>query len=197
MLCDGNFFATASNSAKTGARKPQFPLQEWSYSDTSRSPHLEASPTLLKPVISSAIDVDYQNLLGRSSTGGVVLGSVKGTSAAIKLVDLDKLQSDTIAQLLDGGLIEGYGMVATAPILPGLVLNGRLFKDLTWDDLALAKRSLGRMHAMGWIHGDLQVSNVLFSGDGEGRRALWIDLEDARVGTEEERDDEMRYMELR
>ncbi|KAL2912715.1 hypothetical protein HK105_207823 [Polyrhizophydium stewartii] len=45
------------------------------------------------------------------------------------------------------------------------------------SDIRLAVASLEMIHRMGILHGDSHAANVVFFGEGNSRRALWIDFE--------------------
>ncbi|RKO85053.1 hypothetical protein BDK51DRAFT_52738 [Blyttiomyces helicus] len=151
---------------------------------------------LLQVIPPSAVRYNINNFLGSGASGTVFLGSIYGEQAAIKFFDINKLpngeslvhselsafaalrhlQGEAIAELVDGGIYDIFGIVATVPITPGIL-------------------SLASIHALGWIHGDFHLPNVLFSGGGQERKALWVDLEKARIGTVQEREEEMRCFE--
>ncbi|TPX56091.1 hypothetical protein PhCBS80983_g04818 [Powellomyces hirtus] len=148
------------------------------------------------------VDISLDRALGSGRSGTTFFGSIYDLPAAIKMIDpikkpdtntalayetdvyarLSSLQGNVIPKVLGRGVIGGmFEFLATEPISPGVI---REWGD---EERRLASLALKGLHDAGYVHGDIRTGNVLFDGTGPNRRAVLIDLETAREGSESER----------
>ncbi|RKO94040.1 hypothetical protein BDK51DRAFT_34064 [Blyttiomyces helicus] len=158
------------------------------------------SPTVLRRLEEADIEHFRDEWIGDGATARVF-------RAAIKYVDLAKvenaesivhaeieaytalrdLQGTVIPRFIDGGRLPMVGVVAVEEISPGRVFGAMAWSDLSPTDQDLAKEALRKLHAKGYVHGDMRLPNLMFAqGGGGGRRAVWIDIAGARRATAEE-----------
>ncbi|RKO88353.1 hypothetical protein BDK51DRAFT_27371, partial [Blyttiomyces helicus] len=158
------------------------------------------TPTLLRLLRRAELDWDRNQFLGSGATGRAYRGAFHGDPAVIKFVDLFKvenaesivyaeieaygaledLQGSAIPLFYGGGNLWGAGVVAVEEVKPGKLEGVEGWEDLSPVDQNLARASLKRIHAKGYIHGDVRWENLLFAESEGVRRAVWIDLGRAR-----------------
>ncbi|RKO93881.1 hypothetical protein BDK51DRAFT_32819 [Blyttiomyces helicus] len=173
-------------------------------------------PTVLRRLAEADIDHFRDEWIGDGATARVFRGAIRGIPAAIKYVDLAKvenaesivhaeieaytalrdLQGTAIPRFIDGGRLPMVGVVAVEEIRPGRVVGAMGWSDLSPTDQDLAREALRKLHAKGYVHGDVRLPNLMFAqGDGGGRRAVWIDIAGARRATAEEMREEEEELE--
>ncbi|RKO85027.1 hypothetical protein BDK51DRAFT_27939 [Blyttiomyces helicus] len=174
-----------------------------------RSPELKELPA-------SAVVVDRDALIGMGAFGPCCRGIFFGEPAALKRCDLwktpdgarqltaeidayenlEELWDVAVVRFLGGGICCGLGVVATEEARPGRLPVDH-FSQFAPEDLELVRAALEKIHAKGYIHGDVDPRNIVFAYDpARGRRALFIDLSCARAAQEEERVEEMEMLDV-
>ncbi|RKO92832.1 hypothetical protein BDK51DRAFT_38292 [Blyttiomyces helicus] len=168
------------------------------------------TPTLLKDLSLDSVELSRE-VVGYGSMGRCLRGLFEGSPAIMKVLELGKtergeqrlaneieaygalsaLSGQAIGTCLGGGAWGALGVLATEEIMPGRVPGVESMDGFDAEHMGLIVASLRLIHDAGYVHGDVRPQNILFSGEGSARKALFIDLESAHVAWEGAREDEM------
>ncbi|KAJ3095821.1 hypothetical protein HDU97_006481 [Phlyctochytrium planicorne] len=146
--------------------------------------------------------------LGIGRCGPVFLAVVDGVQAAVKNTRWATKSNDANVRVMhESSLYERFENLQGIAI-PRLLISAHqdgFFVEMvteralqgwkeewTEEELQSALEALGAIHGEGYIHGDIRRQNVVFTSEG---KALWIDLETCREGSEEERTSERKRVE--